>query len=375
MSTTIFSSDKDNSSNQYSESTNLFFIKTFSRFARAYPPALAQLSNPIPETEFLEFVDGLNNAFVSAPAFQAMHVASGMLVGAQGVIPVQVVGAVLQVGSLAGSVAVSMIRTKRFLKKANKHMFGPRGLTCQLMTTKKMMAAVGFSDTDEKGNLKLPPLSNISDLKNYEAMASNQTGIEDLSPTGAEDPRLRRLRALDGYVAPLNFDVPDDTHKRNWLVQKTEVPLKWLGNKQMKKIDKVRDQTLKKREAKAPEIEAEVLKAQGKIEAIELKIAQIREEYNDKMTMFKGAEQEKILVQVETDKHIKELEAERALEMQTRDLHIQEIYSTSDKKLRKVYLKEEKIANRILWIVITKGDGTGELIHIDTDTEERADSY
>lgn len=37
---------------------------------------------------------------------------------------------------------------------------------------------------------------------------------------------------------------------------------------------------------------------------------------------------------------------------------MKEIYGGADKKIEKAYEKEEKIANRILWVVITKADGT-----------------
>lgn len=354
------------------ESTNIFFIKTFSPFARSYSPALGQLLNPIHQEEFLAFIDGLNRAFLSAPAFQAMHIAGGMMLSAQGVIPVQAVGAVFQIGSIATTAVVSMMRVKKFLKKANAEMFGPRGLSCRIMSTKKMMQAVGASETNAKGKqvpLKLPALNDISDLHLYESMASQQTGLEDLTPSGAEDPRMRRLRALSAYVSPLTFDVPEDTRKRNWFVQKTEAPLKWLGNKQLHKIDKTREKTLAKREEKAPEVEAEVLKAQAGIESIELKLAALHERTNSQLATLKGTEEERTKIAHDADEQMHELELQRATQMQARDQAIAAIYSKGDKKLHKAYRQEEKIANRILWVVIESGDGSGgELVHMDSDS-------
>jgi hypothetical protein len=37
---------------------------------------------------------------------------------------------------------------------------------------------------------------------------------------------------------------------------------------------------------------------------------------------------------------------------------IKETYRWVDKKIEKAYKKEEKVANRILWVVIAKADGT-----------------
>lgn len=45
----------------------------FSPFTRVYVPCLEALPSPIPQKEFLAFLDGLNEAFVAAPAFRTSH--------------------------------------------------------------------------------------------------------------------------------------------------------------------------------------------------------------------------------------------------------------------------------------------------------------
>lgn len=85
------------------------------------------------------------------------------------------------------------------------------------MTTKKMMAAINFAEADAKGNLKLPPLETVHDLgvhHRHSPPASIQSGEGGAAKgplkivSGLEDPRLLRLKALEGYIAPLSFDVP-----------------------------------------------------------------------------------------------------------------------------------------------------------------------
>jgi len=71
-------------------------IKTFSPFARAYSPALANLPDPISHDQFIDFIDGLNSAFISSPIFQMAHIVGGTLLGTQ-ILPAQVVGGVFQV--------------------------------------------------------------------------------------------------------------------------------------------------------------------------------------------------------------------------------------------------------------------------------------
>lgn len=83
-----------------------------------------------------------------------MHIIGGTLLGSQ-ILPAQAVGGVFQVTSVLGSAGFSIVRVRKFMKKANASMFKPRGLTVQLMTTKKMMAAIDFKNVDEVGKLKL----------------------------------------------------------------------------------------------------------------------------------------------------------------------------------------------------------------------------
>ncbi|KAK7555297.1 hypothetical protein IWX49DRAFT_625563 [Phyllosticta citricarpa] len=58
------------------------YIRSFSTFTRGYSPALAQLPDPITQDEFLAFVDGLNEAYVMHPFFQASFVSGGFVMAA-----------------------------------------------------------------------------------------------------------------------------------------------------------------------------------------------------------------------------------------------------------------------------------------------------
>jgi hypothetical protein len=74
-----------------------------------------------------------------------------------------------------------------------------------------MMICVGFADADTDGKLQLPPLETVLDLGAY-GSASSLNSNNDLSlpaVTALEDPRLLHLQALEGFIAPLTFEVAE----------------------------------------------------------------------------------------------------------------------------------------------------------------------
>lgn len=70
----------------------------------------------------------------------------------------------MQVVSILGSGGVSIARVSKYMKTANRKDFMPRGLLVKIMSTKKMMAAIGFDYGDGKGKPALPPFDALKDL-------------------------------------------------------------------------------------------------------------------------------------------------------------------------------------------------------------------
>ncbi|OBT77431.1 hypothetical protein VF21_04260 [Pseudogymnoascus sp. 05NY08] len=337
------------------QSTNLFFVKSFSPFTRCYPPSLSMLSNAITESEFLAFVDRLNHVFISLPIFQVAHIVGGTMMSVQGVLPVQAVGGVLQVSSVLASAGVSFVRVRKFMKSANAEIFTPRGLVCRIMGTKKMMAAINFADTDVNGKLKLPPLETVHDLgahHPHSAPASIQSdeGRTVQGPfeivSRLEDPRLLRLQALEGYIAPLSFDVPSPPPE-SWLSKMSQKPLRWANERQMNVLERTQAKCHKKRDSKASAVSAATLSSDDAIAEI-----------NRQINMLHYSQESSIQGSRHASEELERLEAAKREEEANREKKVKEIYKGSDKKMEKVYKKEEKVANRILWIVITKADST-----------------
>lgn len=137
--------------------------------------------------------------------------------------PAQLAGGVVQILSVIGSAGVSIVRVKRYLKKSTEEIFKPRGLCLRIMGTKKMMGAVGCENVDAKGKLALPAPEVLGDLTPPPAALPPYQGGGDSDPgdrkeeVQVEDPRVRRLKALEGFIAPLEFEKEAAPTRARWI--------------------------------------------------------------------------------------------------------------------------------------------------------------
>ncbi len=306
---------------------------------------------------------------MASPIFQATNVVGGFMMAAP-ILPAQLAGGGLQLASVVASASISFVRVRNYMKTANATIFAPRGLTAKIMSTKKMMAAIGFTDTDCKGKLKLPPLNDLNDLNTYTDVSAGQNSIDGNNQVQPDDPRMRRLRALEGYISPCSFDVPAAPIPDGWLNKIGTAPLRWVNNRRAKEMDKARGKSLEKRLGKAPEVESEMDAAQREMDEIERKMIEIHQSAEHALSgtgaQVDSAEYSSIETWAESE--LKKLESAKAMELERRDKAIAEIYKSGDKKLEKISKKEQKVANRILWIVIMRADGSAgdELLDLGT---------
>ncbi|KAK8208599.1 hypothetical protein IWZ01DRAFT_508385 [Phyllosticta capitalensis] len=336
------------------QTTNMFYIRSFSPFARAYSPALAQLPDPITPDEFLEFIDGLNKAHMMHPFFQASFVSGGFVMAAP-LLPVQIAGGAVQGISALASGAVTVVKTRKYLRKANETMFNPRGLVVKMMETKKMMAAVGATET----KLKLPPLNDVDDL-------DPTNGQPGQMP---EDPRMRRLRALEEYVSPLSFNVPAEQLPEQWLERKATGPSRWLNARKTRKLAEVRGKGLKQQQDRAGQLAGELAQVNAEVQELE-RLARAQELVEGQLLEnAKGRPRHP----TESSTENRQIDHELAASLARRNEIIEEIRRAGEGKMKKADKKEEKIANRILWIVITRLDGNtlgDDEILVDTPSEQ-----
>jgi hypothetical protein len=180
-----------------------------SPFARAYPTQLEQYG--IGEAQFMAFVDGFNEAYLAHPIYQVMGAAGGVCTAVPSVIA-HGVGAALIVGSIAGSTATTILRSKAFIKKANRDIFAPRGLLVRVRTAAGIQKIL--PELDLGVAYQCPSSLESSNDLNMTTSTSSTYGEDGV---GERDLRKRRLSTLEGQVAPLKWDVVEPQLPSNLL--------------------------------------------------------------------------------------------------------------------------------------------------------------
>ncbi|KAL1634636.1 hypothetical protein SLS58_010578 [Diplodia intermedia] len=400
------------------QTINMFYVRSFSPFARAYAPALATLPQPISQDDFLAFIDGLNEAFMMHPFFQAGFVAGGAVMSAP-ILPVQIAGGGLQALAALGSGAVTLVRVKGYLKKANAELFAPRGLAVRACTTKRMLRAVGrggekkllfhghhhhgenadgtnnnnahhhHDDDDDVIDVDAllaehhaatlpavpPPRSErrpgLLHSRSASAASAMSTATTASAASTAEqhasDLHKRRLRALSGAVEPVTFDVPPAPLPSNVLKRYTTAPTRWMNGRSARSLAAGREKGMQQRRDKAAELDGELAAVKGEIEGLERLAAE--EEVELQQRGYGGGLQELEGEGVGAGAmehgvvggsgkggagHQRMASRELAVSLEKRAHMIEEIRKAGEKKIKKSDKKEEKMANRVLWIVITR---------------------
>lgn len=248
-----------------------------------------------------------------------------------GLDPVQWAGIGLQVASGVASAATSYARTRAYIKAMNADLFHPAGLHCGVLTTKKLTAKLSYPE--EK--LQLPDIEEQPDeLSRYSSKAAVKATAQETPDR--DDPRVRRVRALEGYVMPLDFDMPQQVKPDNFLRK--------MGANQAARMDRKQSKRMAKKRAKA-------LKKTGKAAKIDRKIERLEME-KDLSSNGDSADLAKI------DRKIMKKTAKRAKKLDKAD--------DAKEKLQK---KDSKTAQKVRWLVISEWSEAEE-----PDDEEERDS-
>jgi hypothetical protein len=259
-----------------------------------------------------------------------------------GLSSVQYAGMGLQLASGISSAAASYLRTKAYFKACNEELFHPVGLHAAVLTTGDMMVKVGCAERW----LRLPPLETCDDLE--ESMVAECGGsvkTAQLTVSSMEDPRMRRLDALNGYVAPLDFNVPAVVAPDNFINKMATWQAQKITEKQEKKDLKRRE----KAEAKSQRPEEKGTKGEKRLEK---KLASV-----EKSLEKNGGDPDGKKVRRAQERYERE---QRKVERKV---------GRKEEKSGKHEKREEKKANKIRWIVITQWEGQAEG-DVDSDGEE-----
>ncbi|KAF2212435.1 hypothetical protein CERZMDRAFT_97705 [Cercospora zeae-maydis SCOH1-5] len=328
-----------------------------SPFIRSYPPSLHP---QISQTDFLAFLDTLNSVWVADPTLQSVGLA-GEIMGNLFWLPiVPFVGMGVEIAAGLSSVAASLARSRKFLKVANEKLWKPRGWFVKVCGTKEMLGRVGYASGGEGGaaKLKLPPRVVEDELERAEEGDDSRSGHQHQVPR-EENARTRRMRALEGYVAPLEFNVPALVSPDNFLAKMGTAQAQRMASKQQKKEAQKRGKAIEKQHQQHREAEKSSQNAAVKLAELEALLEKERDRFHakvkrrgegvsekDRERIFREFEKEEERLEKDLEKERKRAGKEREKRAENEEEH-----AAKPKKD-----KEEEATQKMRWIVITRWD-------------------
>ena len=204
------------------------------------------------------------------------------------------------------------------------------------------MARVGHPEE----RLRLPPLQTADDL------GKDTSSIDGDRPNGEaeqramkpmDDPRVRRVNALKGYVAPLDFNVPAVAPPENFLAK--------MGAWQAQKAAIKNEEKEARQRAKSQAKESSGGELRGKDERkLDRKLAKL-EKTLDKEG---GKRKERDIRKAQREYEREQRKIGKKLERRAEKL---EKEKGKGKGKDKVDDREEKQANKVRWVVVTQWEG------------------
>ncbi|CAK1364966.1 hypothetical protein CB0940_08602 [Cercospora beticola] len=224
------------------QTTRSFRGPYYSPFVRAYAPDLAQ--HGISRSDFVSFINGLNESWVAHYAFEAVDLV-GFAIGCTGPVEAMLLGAGIEVAAQLSSAATSYYRSKTFLKNFNAELFHPLGLHAEVCNTKEMLEKIEFPE----GELKLEALDWDAQLDAALVDEKDKTAADakGFSVLSEKDSCTRRMEALKDYVATLDFDVPALVRPETILSKMSATRAQRMTKRQHKKDIRKRSKTARKR--------------------------------------------------------------------------------------------------------------------------------
>ena len=341
------SDPKDMEANEKEETAQTYHGSIYRPFARAYPPDL--LPHGITRSDFIAFVDGLNEVWLADPYLQAISV-SGNVLNFMPLLETQIVGLGVTIAAEYGSIKLSQMRTEAYLRLANTELFKPKGLRVQILKTWEMMHTAGIPRTV----LQLRP-------------AGEDERFEDLDDTNTDkgkgreyDPQLRRMEALKDYVMPLTFD-PGRPSFDNWLKQASEKQERFFSERQNSIIRGKREKAAKQ-VSEAESVERELNRQADELESAKAK-ATIRAA--ERLSGPLGeSNQGQLWIQEDLEKELKKLDKQVQRVSREKEKKVTRKVQQSERRLHRVEKREHRIVQKVMWIVVSADDGTGFENHL-----------
>lgn len=264
----------------------------------------------------------------------------------------QLIAVGIQTAAEYGVLKISKTRTNAYLKAANRELFQPHGLHAQVLQTPEMMTRIGAPET----KLKLPSLESLPDQ--IDAAQSNGEVGNETAEIRCDDPRIRRIEALKDYVMPLNFDVPPpmSTKAKNWVAKAAEKQENWFAERQNRKLMERRQ----KAQSILAEAEEQDRLANEEIAQLDEQMTRLRIEADQKIIMLPDTwrgRRKRSKMEHELKHEVGRLTKEKDKLVREKEKTAEKKMKEGERKMKQVDRREERIAQKVMWVVITKDDG------------------
>ncbi|KAJ6004193.1 hypothetical protein N7499_000263 [Penicillium canescens] len=336
-----------------------------SPFARPRVPELEPQTG-LSERELLNFIDGLNEAFMANPALRATG-QIGMMVGFVPLATTQIIGNSLEAAAGLAGAGVSAVRTKQYLKKVNQVTFGPRGFCARVVKTEKMLSLIGVGGSFSSDQYSALVGRHSSDVGSSTGGSGSRIYSPEQTVTQMQRPLEKRMALLGDRVMRLSFDnVASPAEANNWIK-------KW-GTYSAQRAEQKQLQNLKEKEEKqSRKSDKAARKAGRKGRRADDKIADIMDEIDDLQCQIQGLD----LSRRKGEKTERELRRDlRRLERKLAELEEDKEYDISRKSSRvhrketRRNEKETKKINKLYWVVILPVDQNPPDEERDLESEE-----
>lgn len=232
-----------------------------------------------------------------------------------------------------------------FLREANERVFGPVGLRVRILGTEGLLRVLGV-EGDRLG------LGEVFDYGCEQGSSKGEGG-------GGFDPVRRRMDALREYVAPLVFVDEMDVRTwggggRDWVRKVAEKQEEWFTQRQ--------NRVLVRRHRRA-------VRGIGEAEVAEKVLLVKMEEVEAEMMAVKGRAVERLsgplgesllgrgVVQDDLEKGLKQLQRKMEKLGREREKRVTKRLQQSERTFQRVGKREAKIAQKVMWVVVTADDG------------------
>ncbi|CAJ2500583.1 Uu.00g034360.m01.CDS01 [Anthostomella pinea] len=189
---------------------------------RSLGPGTSTTAPRLPRAAFLAFLDGLNRVAVASPPLQILGLAGNAL----GLVPsgiAQIVGGAIDAAATLGTIVVSKGATGVSLRKANREIFGVRGLKVEVARLEALARVVGVPILDAAGRVRrdaalMRPIESLFEDGEEEGEGEEVEEGEEGGEEGAHtqtrtqtrpqtlSAQQRRLQALEPWIAPLELE-------------------------------------------------------------------------------------------------------------------------------------------------------------------------